>query len=286
MWETWVQLLGWEDPLEEEMATHSCIHDWEIPWTEEPGGLQSMGSQRVGHELATKTTSSSLFLSWHLDEPTLYMKRKGTRTFPVMWMEIKPQYCGAPFLLLRLAKDLSSMWRGCRETGKLVYSSVQFTCSLVSNSLRPHEPQHARLLCPSPTPRVYSNSCPLSQWCHPTNSSSVVPFSSRLQSFPASGSFQISQPLKSGGQSTGSFSFNISPFNEHPGLISFRIDWLELHEVQETLKSLLQHHNSKASILQCSAFFIVQLSHPYMTTGKTIALTRQTFVGKVTFTVS
>ena len=78
-----------------------------------------------------------------------------------------------------------------------------------------------------------------------------------------------------------SFSFNISPSNEHPGLISFRMDWLDLLVVQGALKSLLQHHNSKASIIQCSAFFTVQLSHPYMTTGKTIALTRQTFVGKV-----
>ena len=78
-----------------------------------------------------------------------------------------------------------------------------------------------------------------------------------------------------------SFSFKISPSNEHPGLISFRMDWLEILAVQGTLKSLLQHHSSKASILQCSAIFIVQLSHPYMTTGKTIALTRRTFVGKV-----
>ena len=78
-----------------------------------------------------------------------------------------------------------------------------------------------------------------------------------------------------------SFSFNISPSDEHPGLISIRIDWLDLHAVQGTLKSLLQHHNSKASILQCSVFFIVQLLHPYMTTGETITLTRWTFVGKV-----
>jgi len=78
-----------------------------------------------------------------------------------------------------------------------------------------------------------------------------------------------------------SFSFNISPSNEHPGLISFRMDWLDLLAVQGTLKSLLQHHSLKASILLCSAFFIVQLSHPYMTTGKTIALTRHIFVGKV-----
>ena len=89
------------------------------------------------------------------------------------------------------------------------------------------------------------------------------------------------QLFASGGQSIWSFSFNISPSNEHPGLVSFRMDWLDLLAVQGTLKSLLQHHSSKASILQCSAFFIVQLSHLYMTTGKTIALTRWTFVGKV-----
>ena len=80
-----------------------------------------------------------------------------------------------------------------------------------------------------------------------------------------------------------SFSFNISPSNEHSGLISFRMDWLDLLAVQGTLKSLLQHHGSKASVLQCSAFFMVQLSHPYMTTGKTIALTRRTFIGKVMY---
>ena len=91
----------------------------------------------------------------------------------------------------------------------------------------------------------------------------------------------MSQLFASGGQSVGSFSFIISPSNEHPGLISFRIDWLDLLVVQGTLKSLLQHHSSKASILRGSAFYIVQLSHPYMTTGKTIALTRWTFVGKV-----
>ena len=140
---------------------------------------------------------------------------------------------------------------------------------------------HPRPPCPSLTPRVYSNSCPLSRSSHPTISSSVIPFSSCLQSFPASGSFQTSQLLASGGQKYWSFSFNISPSNEYSGLISFRMDWLDLLAVQETLKSLLQHHSSKASILQCSAFFIVQLSHPYMTTGKTVALTRQTFVGKV-----
>ena len=95
-------------------------------------------------------------------------------------------------------------------------------------------------------------------------------------SFPASGSFQMSQFFISGGQSW-SFSFSISPSNKYSGLISFRMDWLDLLAVQGTLKSLLQHHSSKAWILQCSAFFIVQLSHPYLTTGKTIALTRRIF---------
>ena len=161
-------------------------------------------------------------------------------------------------------------------------SSVQFSHSVVSDSLRPYESQHARPPCPPPTPRVYSNSCPSSRWCHPAISSSVVPFSSCPQSLPASGSFPMSQFFASGGQNIWSFSFSISPSNEHPGLISFRMDWLDLLAVEGTLKSLLQHHSSKALVLWHSAFFIVQLSHPYMTTGKTIALTRWTFVCKVT----
>ena len=140
----------------------------------------------------------------------------------------------------------------------------------MSNPLQPHGLQHARPPCPSPTPRVYSNSCPLCQRCSPTISSSVIPFSSYLQSCPASGSFQMSQLLTSGGQSYWRFSFNISFSNEYSGLTSFRMDWLDLLAVQGTLKSLLQHHSSKASILRRSAFFVVQLSHPYMTTGKTI----------------
>ena len=152
------------------------------------------------------------------------------------------------------------------------FSLVQFSCSVVSDYLRPHELQHARPPCPSPTPGLYSHSCPLSPWCHPTISSSVVPFSSCPQSLPASGSFQMSQLFASGGQSIG-VQLQHQSFQWTP-----RTDLLA---VQGTLKSLLQYHGSKASILRCSAFFIVQLSHPYMTTGKTIALTRWTFVGKV-----
>ena len=115
----------------------------------------------------------------------------------------------------------------------------------------------------------------------PTISSAAIPFSSHLQSFPASGSLQMSQLFASALPKYWSFSFNISPSNEHPGLISFRMDWLDLRVVQGTLKSLLQHHSSKASILWYSAFFIVRLSHPYMTTGITVALTRWKFVVKV-----
>ena len=162
----------------------------------------------------------------------------------------------------------------------LQISSVQFSCSAVSESLWPHESQHARPPCPSPTPEAYSNSCPLSQWCHPTISSSVVPFSSCPQSFPASGSFLMSQLFEAGGQSIGvSASTSVLTMNTQDW--SSRMDWLDLLAVQETLKSLLQYHSSKASILWHSAFLIVQLSHPKMTTGKTIALTRWTFVSKV-----
>ena len=116
----------------------------------------------------------------------------------------------------------------------------------------------------------------------PTISSSAVPFSSHLQSFPALGSFPMSQFFTSGSQSIRvSASTSVSPSNEYSGLVSFRIDWLDLLTVQGTLKILLQHHSPKASILRCSAFFMIQLSHPYMTTGKTMALTRWTFVDKV-----
>ena len=146
-----------------------------------------------------------------------------------------------------------------------IFSSVQSLSHVwlfMDFSLWPHELQHARPPCTSPTPGVYPNPCPLSWWCHLTISSSAGPFSSCLQSFPTSGSFQISQLFTSGGQSIG-VSASTTVSNEHPGLISFRMDWLDLREVQGTLKSLLQHHSSKASILLHSAFFMVQLSHPY-----------------------
>ena len=158
------------------------------------------------------------------------------------------------------------------------------SCISVTHScltLRPHGLQHARPPCPSPSPEVCPSSCPLHWWCHPAISSSDVPFFTCLQSLSALGSFPMNQLFAWGGQSIGIFSFSISPSNEHPELISFKMDWLDLLAVQGTLKSLLQCHSSKASILWHSAFFIVQLSHPYVTTGKTIALTRWAFLSKV-----
>ena len=158
----------------------------------------------------------------------------------------------------------------------------QFSHSVVSDSLWPQEPQHTRPPCPSPTARVYPNPCPLSRWCHPTISSSVVPFSSCPQSFSIR-VFSNESALHIRWPKYWSFSFDVSPSNEYSGLNSFRINWFDLHAVQGTLKSFLQHHSSEASVLQCSAFFMVQLSHPCMTTGKSTALTLLSFVGKVMF---
>ena len=150
----------------------------------------------------------------------------------------------------------------------------------MSHSLWSHEPQHARPPCPSPTPRVHPNSCPLCRWCHPTSHPLLSPSPPALI-FPSIRVCSNESALRIRWPKYWSFSFNISPSKEHPGTISFRMDRLDLLAVQWTLKSLLQHHSSKAPILLCSVFFIVQLSHPYMTTGKTIALTKWTFVGKV-----
>ena len=144
----------------------------------------------------------------------------------------------------------------------------------MSDSSQPYGPQHARPPCPSPTPRVYSNSSPVESvmpsnyliLCHPLLLLTSI--------FPSIKVFSNEPDLCCRWPKYWSFSFSISPSNEHSELISFRMGWLDLLAVQGTLKSFLQHHSSKASILLHSAFFIVQLSHPYMTTGKTIALTR------------
>ena len=160
----------------------------------------------------------------------------------------------------------------------MLFSSVPFSCSVVSDSLRPHESQHTRPPCPLPTPEVYSNSVSIE---------SVMPSNHLILSHPLLlppnppiiRVFSSESTLRMRWPKYWSFSFNISPSNEHSGLI-FRMDWLDLLAVQGALKSLLQHHSSKASILQHSAFFTVQLSHQCMTTGKAIALTRWTFVSK------
>ena len=156
--------------------------------------------------------------------------------------------------------------RRCSTSLDIQFSSVQFSRSVVSNSLWPHESQHTRPPCPSPTPGVHLDSCPSSRWCQPAISSSVVPFSSCPPIPPSIRVFSNESTLRMRWPKYWSFSFSISPSKEHPGLISFRMDWLDLLAVQETLKSLLQHRSSKASILRHSAFFTVQLSHLYMTT--------------------
>ena len=216
-----VWTLVWEDPLEREMKTHSSILAWEMPWTEELGRLQSMGSQKVGqHNLATKqqqTWQSNQFSSVAQSCLTLCdLMDCNTSGFPVHHQ------------LLELAQ--THVYR-------------------VGDAIQPSHP----LSPPSPPAFNLSQHQGLFQW----------------------------SALRIRWSKYWSFSFSISPSNEYSGLISFTMDWLDLLALQGTLKSLLQHHSSKASILQRSASFTVQLSHPYITTRKTIALTRWTFVGKV-----
>ena len=189
-------------------------------------------------------------------------------------------------MLLRLENTICICYKFSNICWILFYGLIhgkfnQFTHSVMTNSSQPHGLQHTRVPCPSPTPRPCSKSCPSSQWCHPTISSFVVPFSSCLQSFAASGSFPMSQFFTSGNQSNGaSASVSIVPMNIQDwfplgltGLISLQFKGLS--------RVFYQHHSSKASLLWRSAFFMVQLSYLYMTTVKTIALTRWTFIGKV-----
>ena len=189
------------------------------------------------------------------------------RTSSWLWLILWTPYSKFRFKLKKVRKSTRP------------FSSVQFSLSIVPDSLWPHELQHARPPCPSQTPGVYSNTCPSKRWCHPAICCPLPllpPIPPSIRVFSNESTLRMRRPKY------WSPSFSISPSNEHPGLICFRMDWLDLLAVQGTLKSLLQHHRSKATILQHSAFFIVQLSHPYMTTGKIIALTRRTFVGKVT----
>ena len=188
---------------------------------------------------------------------------------PLVWVgrwSLLLLLCYCLFLLLSLLVCVL-----CTEVLLCWMHSVQFSHSVMSNSLQPRESQHARPPCPSPTPGVHSNSCPSSPWCHPDISSSrplllLPPIPPSIRAFSSESTLHMRWP------EYWSFSFSISPSNEYSGLISFRMDWLDVLIAQGTLKSLLQRHSSKASIPRHSAFFMVQLSYPHTTTGKTIAL--------------
>ena len=175
--------------------------------------------------------------------------------------------------LKRLSSSSSSKLLSFR-TCYMLFSSFQFSCSVVSDSLRPHEPQHPRP--PLPITNSLSPPKPMSIVSVMSSNHHILccPLLLLPSIFPSIRVFSNEPALHIRWPKYWSFNFIISPSNEHPGLISFRMDWLDLLAVLETLKSLLQHHSSKASILRYSVFFTVQLSHPYMTTGKTIALTR------------
>ena len=200
---------------------------------------------------------------WHLLDYLLTLSCYGTYT--CLWQEC----------LSRLV--LFCQTGGTWPTLVNQLSSAQFIRSVMSDSLQPRELQHTRPPCPSPTPGVHSDSRPSSQWCHPAISSSVLlpPIPLSIRVFSNESTHCMRWPKY------WSFSFSIIPSIEQPGLISFRMDWLDLLAVQGTCKSLLQRHSSKVSMLRHSAFFTVQLSHPYITTGKIIALTKWTFLGKV-----
>ena len=209
---------------------------------------------------------SSIFIIWFILYRQSYSFTPSSKIWPI-----------SNFYKQTMAFPVSVSWCSyCCHFWTISALIVCYCCSVMPNSLQLHVLQHAGLHCPSPSPRVCSNSCPLNQWCHPTLSASVTPFSSCHQSFPASGPFLMSQPFTSDGQSIGvSASISVLPVNIQ-GWLS--LGWTGLSFLQS--KSLLQHHNLKA-MLQCSVFFGVRFSHSYITTGNTIALTIQTFVVKV-----
>ena len=293
------------------MATHSSVLAWRIPETGEPGGLPSMGSHRVGHDwsdLAAAHCSLGLQASkggreegpqsaeCPLQDPpspsntyrltiTLCLKdcccccsitksyltpcypwttaHQASLSFTIAWSDKKKNcfylifYIWWVVIVIYFFNSLNML--------------LLFSCSVMSDSLRPHGLQHARLPCPSLSLGVCSSSCPLSQWCHPTISFSVVPFSLCLQSFPASGAFPMNWLFASGSQSIGaSASASVLPMNIQgwfllglTGLISWLSEGLSRVFSSTTVW--------KTSVLRRSAFFMAQLSHPYMTTGKTIS---------------
>ena len=189
---------GWEDPLEKEMAIHSSILAWRIPWTEKPGISQSTGSQSQTR-LSDFTPHTSLFWAsqWKGRQVLFEKGHKGPslETENILNLDLGSVYIFYLHVRIHPAIYLRFVY--------FTVCSVQFSRSVVSDSLRPHELQHARPPCPSPTPGIHSDSCPSSRWCHPAISSSVIPFSSCPQSRPTSESFPMSQLFAWGGQSTG-----------------------------------------------------------------------------------
>jgi len=251
-------------------AAQLCLSLWDPMDCSPPGSsIHGISQARILEQVAVSFSRGSSYPrdQAHISRISCSGKRilYHWYTWEALW-----SWLGQVYSWLRLHAFIAKIQEGL--------SSVH---SVMSDSLRPHEPQHARLPCPSSTPRVHPNPCPLSWWCHPTITSSVIPLSSCPQYFPASGSFQMSQLFTSGGQSIGvSASTSVLPMKTQDWFPLGWTGWISLQS-KGLSKSLLQHHSSKASILWPSAFFTVQLSHQYMTTGKTIALTRRTFVGKV-----
>ena len=228
--------------MEEGMATHSSILAWRIPWREEPGGLQSLGLHRVGHDWSNlahmptccfQTHFMRWVLPWYKNQTRHDYKRKLQANIPGKhrcknqqnisnWVSIKRVIFsdwvgflpGIPKWFNICKVNLRRHINKTKEKSYNHLDSVQFSCSVMSDSLRPHESQHATPPCPSPTPGVYSNSCPSSRWCHTTILSSVIPFFSCPQSLPASGSFPMSPLFAWGGQSIGvSASASVLPMN-------------------------------------------------------------------------
>ena len=242
------------------MAPHSSTFAWKIPWTEEPGRLQPMGSQRVGHDWTTLLHSLHSFHTLSLEKELA--THSSILSWRISWTEEpeRPWFMGSQ----RIGHD----WSDWARTQSCLTLTTPCTAEhhaflSITNSQSFLKLMSIELVMPSNHLILYRPFLFL-----PSILTSIRVFSK--ESVP-----HIRWPKY------WSFSFNISPSNEYSGLISFRMDWLDLLAVQGTLKSLLQHHSSKASLLQCSVFFMVQLSHPYVTTGKTTALTRRTFVNKV-----
>ena len=277
------------------MATHSTVLAWRIPGTEEPGGLLSMGSHRVGHDWSDLAAAAALYEGEHKGE-----WNEGLLSLGWIGKKVNPER-GWKMGKSRRGRDREQEWRKNRQIvtetenrkdrklwAKTEIVSLWWQISGQFSSvaqlrltLWPCGGEHVRPPCPSPTPGVYSNSCSLSRWWPSNHLILCCPLLLLLSIFPSIRVFTNESVLRIKWPKYWSFSYNISPFNEYSGLISFKMDWFDLLGVQGTLKSLLQHHSSEASILWRLAFFMVQLSSPYMTTGKTIALARRTFVDKI-----